>query len=86
MKRQYQSGKDAREKFECTMTALFRALKASSRASQMVIDGEFKHGKEESEVDEIKEREERCHIAIMLAIFAAREVQIDIPDIAIVEE
>jgi hypothetical protein len=36
MKREYQSGKEAREKFERTMTALFRAPKTAKKPTKRV--------------------------------------------------
>lgn len=57
-------------------------LAAGSRSNQQGADGEIERGQADSEADEIKEREERCRIAIMSTMFAAREVQLEAPRVA----
>jgi hypothetical protein len=61
-------------------------LAAGSRANQYGTDSEIAPIQDESEVDEIKEREERCRIAIMSTMFAAREIQLDTPKAGVTEE
>jgi hypothetical protein len=61
-------------------------LAAGSRSSHQGAEGEAEHGQGGSEIDEVREREERCRIAIMSTMFAAREVQLDVPQIAGAEE
>lgn len=55
-------------------------LAAASRSSHEASEGETDRRSEEPEIDELKEREERCRIAIMSSMFAAREVQLDQPE------
>ena len=61
-------------------------LAAGSRSDQQGSNGQIEHGKDDAETDEIKEREERCRIAIMSTMFAAREIQLDAPKAGATEE
>jgi hypothetical protein len=60
-------------------------LAAASRAGQLA-EGEPGLKQDESETDEAQEREERCRIAVMSSMFAAREVQLDVPHAVSIEE
>jgi hypothetical protein len=60
-------------------------LAAASRSAQLA-EGEPEQRQDESEMDEVQEREERCRIAVMSSMFAAREVLLDVPQAVSVEE
>jgi len=58
----------------------------SASSARSTSEGDIEQRKDESEPDEIKEREERCRIAVMSSMFAAREVQLNVPHIGGTEE
>ena len=60
-------------------------LAAASRSGQLV-EGGSEPRQNDSDIDETKEREERCRIAVMSSMFAAREVQLDVPHVGSMEE
>ena len=60
-------------------------LAAASRAGQL-SEGERSMKQDESETEDAQEREERCRIAVMSSMFAAREVQLDVPHAVSIEE
>ena len=53
---------------------LAQALRAEGEAA-----GNTERRQEDPEVEEAREREERCRFAVMSSLFAAREVQLDMP-------
>jgi hypothetical protein len=61
-------------------------LAASSRSRLGSAEGDLEQRENESEYDELKEREERCRIAIISSMFAAREVQLNVPHASVMEE
>lgn len=54
-------------------------LAAASRASQSASVQEPASSPDDAEAEEINEREERCRVAIMSSMFAARKVLLDAP-------
>jgi hypothetical protein len=58
----------------------------SASSARTTTEGDLELKRVESDSDEIKEREERCRIAIMSSMFAAREVQLNVPHAGVTDE
>lgn len=61
-------------------------LAAAPRTGGQDGERETEQGKEDSEIDEMREREERCRVAVLSTMFAAREVQLDVPKAGVTDE
>lgn len=61
-------------------------MASATRASHASSIQEPDNPRDDGDTDEAREREERCRMAIMSSMFAAREVQIDTPRLASIDE